>query len=92
MSEAKYANIEKVLATSAKLKARLGWTRAIGAGFISEDIANLEIRGPILVVNWLPVDGRGPSFFPVVELNLRETEEALAFAARKVLQGQGKNP
>lgn len=76
--KSKATELIKILGASRTAKRKAGWSRMVGAGFISQDIKDIErISGNVLKFSFK--DGHVQNI-KVPDLNLRETEEALLFA------------
>lgn len=87
-----YVKMLKILRMSKTIKVKNGWSRNVGAGFICEDIEDLNLTYKVrdsLHKNLIIV--KTPAMTMKVypdELNLRETEEAVKWLEKKVLTVQ----
>lgn len=91
-----YSKLIGALKNSATKKHHAGWSRAVGAGFIAEDINDVRYisskeqglyKGESRIsfgFTW------GRQTIPIGDLNLRETEEALKWAEKKEAQWEYK--
>jgi hypothetical protein len=69
----------KMLRMSRHFKEKHRWSREIGAGFVSEDITTIELlynKKLLMKFPW------GQQTMKPIELNLRETDEAIKFLSR----------
>lgn len=73
----------RMLRASQANKIKHNWSREAGAGFIVDDIQKMELikldKEILMLFSW------GKQSFRAVELNLRETEEAIKFLELKAV-------
>ena len=91
----KYTHAKKIVQNSLNNKIKNNWSRDIGAGFICEDIEDINIlEGTLssgnrhtktieIIFNW---DHRQQ--FKTLDLSLRESEELLKFINFKIWESQ----
>ena len=103
-SDYKFKNKETLilrkLRNSRAVKVKAGYSRDVGAGFICEDILLIDLKERlkflprkkkhIKKINLLITFSWGTQEFELIDLNLRETEEAILFIQKKLAEQQMK--
>jgi len=77
-----YTRLLGALRMSEHNKKKHGWSRDVGAGFIVDDLLDIEPVGKSSVR--LKFGWGGEQTTPIPQLNLRETEEAIKFLKHKM--------
>lgn len=90
--------ILRKLRNSRAVKIKAGYSRDVGAGFICDDIKLIDVKERLIwhprkkrhskKVNLLITFAWGTQEFKMVDLNLRETEEAIRFIQKRIAEQQ----